>query len=45
VSTDIAENLQVYGDTKLLRQILDNLLENCYRYTSAAGTVSVCLSG
>lgn len=43
LTSDIAENLQVYGDPKLLRQILDNLLENCYRYTSAAGTVKVRL--
>jgi signal transduction histidine kinase len=35
--------ININGDTKRLRQIIDNLLENCYRYSTPGGKVTVTL--
>jgi signal transduction histidine kinase len=42
--THIGEESQFLGDTKLLRQILSNLLDNAIKYSPNGGTVSVHLT-
>jgi len=39
--TNISTNILVNGDARRLRQIIDNLLENCFRYTTSGGEVTV----
>ena len=43
VVTDIKKPTVVAGEERLLRQIIDNLLENCYRYTVGGGEVFITL--
>lgn len=43
VTTDIEADTVVDGDAKRLRQVIDNLLENCCRYTASGGAVTVSL--
>ena len=38
-----AKAINIYGDAMRLRQIIDNLLENCYRYTNEAATIEISL--
>lgn len=33
--------IEINGDAKRLRQIIDNLLENCYRYSSPGGKITI----
>lgn len=33
--------IEINGDAKRLRQIIDNLLENCYRYCSPGGKITI----
>lgn len=39
----IPEQLEVLGDAKRLRQIIDNLMENCFRYAEKGATIRVIL--
>ena len=43
LKTSIETPVWVNGDAKCLRQIIDNLLENCYRYTQSDGEITVTL--
>ncbi len=43
LKTDIDSPLYINGDAKHLRQIIDNLLGNAYRYATHGGTVTVTL--
>ena len=40
----ITPGLRIEGDSRRLRQLLHNLLENCYRYTSSDGRVILSLA-
>lgn len=44
LETTIDSNVIVYGDAHRLRQIIDNLLENCARYSTSGGTVFVTVA-
>lgn len=43
LNTDIDEGIDIYGDAKYMRQIIDNLLANCYRYSTPAATITIQL--
>lgn len=43
VAMQIDKPIVVNGEERLLRQIIDNLLENCHRYTNTAGEVFIAL--
>lgn len=43
LTTEIPVKLEVMGDAKRLRQIIDNLLENCFRYANPGKNISVSL--
>ncbi len=44
LETRIDSDVIVFGDAHRLRQIIDNLLENCARYTTSGGTVFVTVT-
>lgn len=39
----LPDKLEVLGDAKRLRQIIDNLMENCFRYAEQGATIIVSL--
>jgi len=41
IDIDIAENVFIYADTKIVRSILQNLLSNAIKFTFKNGTISV----
>lgn len=41
VQTDIEPNLQVLGDPTLLRQLMENLLSNAWKYTGRSASASI----
>jgi len=43
IFTSIDGNIKVYGDARRLRQVIDNLLENCVRYTEDYGQIFIRL--
>ena len=44
LNSDLPERLEIMGDAQRLRQLLQNLLENSCRYTSAGGRIQVRLA-
>ena len=43
LSLDFPEDTEVLGDATRLRQIVDNLMENCLRYTDSGGEIKVSM--
>lgn len=43
VLANVPDRMQATGDATRLRQIIDNLLENCFRYTNTNGQIKVDL--
>ena len=41
---DIDSRLEITGDSRRLSQLVDNILENCYRYVTTPGQIQVTLS-
>jgi len=41
LSTDIGEDVRVYGDRDRLKQVMTNLVDNAIKYTTSGGTVKV----
>jgi len=44
LESQITTGIWINGDSQRLRQLLHNLLENCYRYTSSGGRVVLTLA-
>lgn len=41
IKTNISPDLMVFGDSRRLRQVIDNLLKNSRRYTDAGGYIQI----
>ncbi len=41
VAVDPGESLRLSADRELLRRVIDNLLDNCFKYTPAGGTITI----